>query len=553
MKKIFSKRLLFFYAVLLPIAAFQNPFQALMFKQIFDLFETRAVETIPQLVIVTVGGMLLISIAIILFNMIVERFLADIMITKKRQVFQSVLNSDGLLEEKNTTTYLSTLLNDMKVVRSNYYEAIFRIILNSVIFTISLLLVIWLDVTMGLLIVAVFIIPMILPQAIQKVISKYSQRWSEASELYTQKIRDAFSGIDTIRGYRLEQQIERDVDVYNQRVERSFSFLNMWRRATDSTVGFVAIGGFILVNLYGIVEAINGNMTLGTVLAVLQLSNSVLNPALEILEDYNQMTAAKQLKVKVDEIVSTPTTLETVSQKPFTFTNSLCLQNISCTLGEKQVLKAIDLTIKKGEKVLITGPSGSGKTTLLKLLQKRITDFEGEILYDGQNLQHHETAHYLQAVAMINQKPFIFDETLHYNLTFGEAYAETTLVEAYTKAGLGDVVAEKGIDYLVGEDGKNLSGGQRQRLEIARAFLRQQQLLFMDEATSALDHDTAQAIAQATLADAELTVIEVAHHVPKAQLSLYDKIVVLTEGAIFEVGSYEQLLKQPHSYLRTFG
>ncbi|MGL5916078.1 MAG: hypothetical protein ACRCZC_00050, partial [Culicoidibacterales bacterium] len=64
---------------------------------------------------------------------------------------------------------------------------------------------------------------------------------------------------------------------------------------------------------------------------------------------------------------------------------------------------------------------------------------------------------------------------------------------------------------------------------------------------------TAQAIAQATLADAELTVIEVAHHVPKAQLSLYDKIVVLTEGAIFEVGSYEQLLKQPHSYLRTFG
>lgn len=121
MKKIFSKRLLFFYAVLLPIAAFQNPFQALMFKQIFDLFETRAVETIPQLVIVTVGGMLLISIAIILFNMIVERFLADIMITKKRQVFQSVLNSDGLLEEKNTTTYLSTLLNDMKVVRSNYY------------------------------------------------------------------------------------------------------------------------------------------------------------------------------------------------------------------------------------------------------------------------------------------------------------------------------------------------------------------------------------------------------------------------------------------------
>lgn len=194
--------------------------------------------------------------------------------------------------------------------------------------------------------------------------------------------------------------------------------------------------------------------------------------------------------------------------------------------SKRQIFEHVNIKVKPGEKILLMAPSGWGKTTLLRLMLGIYTPSHGEILINGEEV----TGDWYKAhnfYSYVNQKPFMFDDTLRFNVTLGRQVDEEQLLMACHEAGLDDLIQENGLDYPVGENGNNLSGGQIQRVEIARALLSGRPILLADEATSALDPRLSLEIHETLLGNPKAAVIEVAHKISDVEKAMFDQIIVL--------------------------
>jgi subfamily B ATP-binding cassette protein MsbA len=222
--------------------------------------------------------------------------------------------------------------------------------------------------------------------------------------------------------------------------------------------------------------------------------------------------------------------------------------------GRRPVLRDLDLTIQKGETLAVVGESGAGKSTLMHLLLRLYDPTSGAIRVDGVDLRQLDLASWHRLVSIVSQDTFIFNDTVLENIRYGRLDAtDAEIRQAAERAHAMEFIdeLELGLQTLVGDRGVNLSGGQRQRIAIARAFLRDSQLLLMDEATSALDSVTEKLIEESTreLARNRTTVI-IAHRLSTIQSA--DRIIVMHGGEIVEEGTHETLLLTGALYRRYY-
>jgi subfamily B ATP-binding cassette protein MsbA len=236
------------------------------------------------------------------------------------------------------------------------------------------------------------------------------------------------------------------------------------------------------------------------------------------------------------------------------FSKNIEYANISFSYGKELVLDNVSFSIPKNKKIALVGASGSGKSTLADLLPRFYDVFAGSITIDGVNIRDLKVDDLRSLMGIVTQEAILFNDTIANNIIFGQA--GVSMAEVENAARLANAVdfikaSENGFDTVIGERGSKLSGGQRQRLAIARALLRNPQILILDEATSALDNESEKLVQQAldNLRQGRTTLV-IAHRLTTIQDA--DQIIVLDKGRIVEQGTHDFLLANKGYYYKLY-
>ena len=277
---------------------------------------------------------------------------------------------------------------------------------------------------------------------------------------------------------------------------------------------------------------------------------------LRLLPIVQQLNSARAQWGVVRGSLDTVTNLLRTDDKPYldegsrplpAFTDQIELQHVDFSYEPGQrVIDDVSLTIRHGQTTAFVGASGAGKSTLVDLIARLYDPDAGRILLDGHDLHEYQLDDLRQQMAVVSQDTFLFNDTVRENIAYGlEDVSEARIREVAEEANaLGFIEEmEDGFDTMMGERGVRLSGGQRQRIAIARALLRDPELLILDEATSALD-SVSEKLVQSSLEHLMQgrTVIVIAHRLSTVENA--DQVVVLEEGRVVEKGAYEELLEQ---------
>jgi ABC-type multidrug transport system fused ATPase/permease subunit len=237
------------------------------------------------------------------------------------------------------------------------------------------------------------------------------------------------------------------------------------------------------------------------------------------------------------------------------FSSEIKFENVSFAHKKRSgTINDVSVTIKKGETTAVVGRSGAGKTTFISLLLRLFDVDKGEIKIDGINIKEYKLSSLLEKIGYVSQDTFIMNDTIRNNITFGsDSYSEDNIISAAEYADAHDFIIKlpDGYDTLVGDKGMRLSGGQAQRIAVARAMIRNPEILIFDEATNNLDSISEQAVQRAIEEIARNhTVIIIAHRL--STIANADKIIVLDNGWVVEHGSHEELLGIKGAYWRLY-
>ena len=371
-------------------------------------------------------------------------------------------------------------------------------------------------------------------------------------------LHESFSGTKIVKAFGRERHEQARFDALNDRLV-ALSLKNV--RADEITEPLMEIAGAfgIMAALwYGGYQVIQGHMTPGTLFSFTAAALMLYGPVRRLSRSLNVVQQSTASVERVFHILDMP---PAIADRPDaarleTFGGELRFEHVDFRYADagELTLKDITLDIRKGEVVAFVGMSGAGKSTLMDLLPRFHDVAAGRITLDGRDVRDVTQASLRAQMGIVTQETFLFSDTVRYNIAYGKPEATPEAIErAARQAHAHDfiVACPEGYDTLVGERGVRLSGGQRQRIAIARAFLKDPPILILDEATSDLDAESEFMIQQA-LADLMRgrTVLVIAHRL--ATVRSADRIVVVHDGRIAEIGRHDQLLARDGIYRRLY-
>jgi ATP-binding cassette, subfamily B, bacterial len=375
------------------------------------------------------------------------------------------------------------------------------------------------------------------------------ERWTS---IYS-RFNEVLAGIVTVKSFAMEEHEQRrlllgvreGLDIVRKGI-RTDNRNGAFRSLAGTLARLVAIGvGGVLVW--------QGEITLGTMVAFLGYIGGLFGPVQTLTNTYQTLRKAT---VSLETIYGILDAEDAVQDAPDAvdapvLRGAVRFENV--TFGYREgapVLVDLDLDVRAGETIALVGPSGSGKSTLVSLLQRLYTPGHGRILVDGIDVLRLTQVSLRRQLGVVLQDPHLFNDTARANIAYGCPDATQEQIEAAAKAANAhDFICAlpDGYDTVVRERGSRLSGGQRQRIAIARALLKDPPILVLDEPTSALDGESEAAIQDAlkTLLHGRTAFI-VAHRLSTVQGA--DRIVVVKDGRIAEIGSHTELLARPGYY-----
>lgn len=454
------------------------------------------------------------------------------MTTLKKDVMTAILNKEIVSYQAEAKgAYLSMLSHNMSLVEENYFKNIFTIyesLLGMVLAAIVLFLT---NPIVALFSLACTCIPTAIPKLFAKKLSAMQADTAEKASEFQTQAAEILDGYELIKNYSIEEQMQKRYQERSLQAELCKYKLECVMAKLQGIANTASILTQFLIMLFAGFLATKGYITLGSIVAVTQLSGQVITPASQLTAMFGLLTSIRPVSTKILELVKENDTLLPIDD-PKTEEHDISFRDVSFSYGEQPVLKHIHLTLEKGKKYALTGNSGSGKSTLLKLLMQYYPTYEGQILIDGTELK--EYGCFFKQCAYVGQEVFLLNDTIEHNICLYHEPDAERLAYAIRESGLETVLeqTDKGVQAMAGENGSNFSGGERQRIAIARALYHNKKILLFDEATSALDSDMAEKIENLILNLRGVTCLFVSHKLSASCVKRYDGIIRLGAGIV---------------------
>ena len=386
-------------------------------------------------------------------------------------------------------------------------------------------------------------------------INKRSTSFQENLSKLSSFSQEVFSGIRVIKAYSLEQQYQKNV--VNLSIESKEKAMRLAK--TNSLFGplmlaLIGVSNLIVIFCGGLmyINNTNGITNIGMIAEFILYVNMLTWPVASLGWVSSMVQEAAASQKRINEFLKIQPEIQNNVENHSIINGKISFENVSFTYDDTNIraLKNISFSINKGETLAILGKTGSGKSTILTLISRLYDVNEGKILVDGIEISQLNLYDLRNSIGVVPQDAFLFSDSIKNNIKFGKENAtEEEVIEAAKKAVVHDNIVNFNLQYetILGERGITLSGGQKQRVSIARAIIKNPDILLLDDCLSAVDTETEDAILNNLLEFCKnKTTIIVSHRVSSAKNA--DKIIILDEGKIIQQGTHNQLLNQEGYY-----
>lgn len=524
------------------------------FNWIGKLIETNNIsDTLLRFGLLIVVVFLIKNIFKFLSNIVNCRFEESVIKNIRDSVFTKI-NSLSLdfFNRNKLGNLMSIITNDVSVVNQTTINAVTVIIREGlqIILFIALLFSISMQLTLTTFSAGILILGII--RIAIKYLKKYASRMQQAMADFTGTMSEIISGIRVVKAFVAEKiAVKRFKNDTNYYVKSSIKHTKI-TSLVPILSEISAILALVVVLVRGGILITEGSLSSADLMLFLFALFSIMAPIINVANQIAMFPRGIVAAERIFSILDAKASVKDGNIKVNTFNYSIELRNVSFKYNENYVLRNINLIIKKGKQIALVGSSGSGKTTILDLIIRFYDVTEGEILLDGVNIKQLKINNYRKLFGLVSQENILFNDTISNNITYGlesNNYTEADVINAARISNCYNFIEnmpEKFNSHL-GDRGSTISGGERQRISIARALLRNPDILMFDEATSALDVESEKLVQSAINNSLEnKTAIIVAHRL--STVVNCDEIIVFSQGEIVERGSHSQLLEKQGHY-----
>ena len=452
-------------------------------------------------------------------------------------------------KSEKTGNFISIIINDVNVIQASISVSFLSAIrepLTILVFMGMALSISWkLTVFSLLALPAAMIAIVLIGRKLRKQISILQGKIADITNILTETI----TGVKIVKAFGME---EYENTKFGNETKGFFKLMLKITRVRSLTSPlteiFSVIVGALIIYLGGRLVLVEHSLKASEFMAFLLAIFQLIPPIKELSQVNNKIQEAAAAGDRVFALIETPPTIVSAANaKPINnFTTDIIFDNVSFKYddGDDMILQNISFNASKGDIVAFVGPSGGGKSTLVDLMPRFYDVHKGSIRIDGTDVRQYTVESLRSLFGIVTQETILFNETISQNIAYGlDSYSQDAIVRAAKAANAHEFIMElpNGYDTIIGERGLKISGGQRQRLSIARALLKNPEILIFDEATSALDNES-EILVQEAIDNlmTERTTFIIAHRLSTIRKAT--KIIVIERGEIVQMGNHESLI-----------
>ncbi len=481
-----------------------------------------------------------------------------VVIDIRKAVFDKLQRLSMAFYDKNKTgTIMSYVTNDVNALQAALVDNIVEMITEGFILIASICAMLYLDWKLFLFTFCTFPVVLAFIDFFGKKIRKSGSRIQEATADITSVLQETVSSARVIKSFvREDYEINRFDKENMNNFRANMKYVQLSATLTP-TIEFVAAIGVALILWYGGNSVINGDITAGALVAFLSYAVNISNPIKRLSRVIGNIQKALAAAQRVFDVLDLPEVIKNIPQAKTLphVQGNVQFKNVSFAYNHNEpILDNVSFTATPGQVVALVGPSGAGKSTVASLLPRFYDVTGGSIIIDGCDIREVTMESLREQVGIVPQETMLFNGSVYNNILYGRLDATREEIEAAAKAANAhNFIMElpQGYDTMLGDRGVNMSGGQRQRIAIARAILKNPQILILDEATSALDTESERVVQEAL--DRLMvgrTSFVIAHRL--STIKNADKILVMEKGQVVEEGSHEELLARNGLYAHLY-